>query len=445
MINKKGDEEMGFLTNLFSSKKQRNKPPVTSRPKPKVKREVVKRKISSHELQIGMRVIELDRPWTDLPVMFQELTIQNDKEIQLLQTYCQEVYIDYESFKIQREQQIATLRRQIRYKTKARSAKTVSNSIKQELPKAKKAFDSSNQHIRTVMKQVQKDGHIDIDSSRQLVSDCVTSILKDPSAMFWMTKIKDQDEYTAEHCLRVGILAIAFGKHLQLSPEELELLGLCGMLHDVGKMKVPNSILNKEGPLTDDEYDIVKEHTVLGYVFLKEHGGIAEQVCTAAYNHHESLVGDGYPRQIDAAYLSLYDRIIAIVDSYDAMTSDRCYRKGMSADKATSILYKETKHRYDEYLVKEFIKMVGVYPVGSFVQLNNSFYAIVLSANPDSKLSPVVEIIADQNQTPLKRKVAVDLSQGKKYQGTVLKISKSVSDTELKIDMNRFINQHIAA
>ncbi len=436
---------MGFLTNLFSSKKKRKRPSASTAPKPKVKREVVKRKISCHELQVGMTVIELDRPWTDLPVMFQELTIKTDEEIQLLQKYCQHVFIDYESFKIQREQQIATLRRQIRYKTKAASAKKVSKSLKKELPKAKKAFDNSNKHIHQVMQQVQKDGSIDIDSSKKLVSECVTSILSNPSAMFWMTKIKDQDEYTAEHCLRVGILAIAFGRHLQLAPEELELLGLCGMLHDVGKMKVPNSILNKEGPLTDDEFDIVKEHTVLGYVFLKEHGGIAEQVCTAAYNHHESLVGDGYPRKIDAAYLSLYDRIIAIVDSYDAMTSDRCYRKGMSADKATSILYKETKHRYDEYLVKEFIKMVGVYPVGSFVQLNNGFYAIVLSANPESKLSPVVEIITDENQKPLKRKIAVDLSKGKKYKGIVLQIAKSASDTEINIDMNDFIQQHIAA
>ncbi len=436
---------MGFLANLFSSKKSGKKPPIANRPKPQVKRELVKKEVATHELKLGMTVIELDRPWTDLPVMFQELTISKKEEIALLQQYCQNVFIDYESFKLHQEEQIKALRKNIRYKHKVRKAETVSKDIKQELPKAKNAFDKSNKHIHEVMSQVQKDGSIDIDSSKQIVSECVASILNEPSAMFWMTKIKDQDEYTAEHCLRVGILAIAFGRHLQLTKQDLELLGLCGMLHDVGKMKIPNSILNKEGPLTDEEFEIVKEHTVLGYVFLSEHGGIAEQVCTAAYNHHESLVGDGYPRKLDAAYLSLFDRIIAIVDSYDAMTSDRCYRKGMSADKATSILYKETKHRYDEYLVKEFIKMVGVYPVGSFVQLNNGFFAIVLSANPDSKLNPVVEIIADENQTPLKRKVAVDLSKGKKYQGVELKISKSVSDNELKIDMNHFIQEHIAA
>lgn len=435
---------MGFFSNLFSSKKQKKALSSSNQPKSKVKRELVKRKISTHELQVGMTVIELDRPWTDLPVMFQLLTIKEEKEIQLLQQYCQEVYIDYESFKLQREQQIASLRKQIRYKLKPRSAEKISKSLKSELPKAKETFDNSNAHIREVMQQVQQNSKIDIENSKELVSQCVTSILNEPSAMFWMTKIKDQDEYTAEHCLRVGILAIAFGKHLQLSPEELELIGLCGMLHDVGKMKVPSSILNKKGALTSEEFEIVKEHTVLGYIFLKEHGGIAEEVCTAAYNHHESLTGNGYPRQIDAGYLSLYDRMIAIVDSYDAMTSDRCYRQGISPDRATSILYKGTKHRYDEYLVKEFIKMVGVYPVGSFIQLNNGFYGIVLSANPESKLNPVIEIIADEKKVPLSKKVAIDLSKGEKHEGVELKISRSISDNEMNVDMQEFIAQHIA-
>ncbi len=436
---------MNFLSKLFTRKKQKKAPPTAVKATVKPRSEVVKQRISSHELEIGMTIVELDRPWTDLPVMFQEVTIKNNKDIQLIQQYCQYVFIDQESFKLQKEQQIAILRRQTRYKLKQQSAKKVSADLKRELPKAKKAFDNSNQHIQQVMQQVQQNGHIDIDKSKELVASCVNSILGNPSAMFWLTKIKNQDEYTAEHCLRVGILAITFGRHLQLPPEELQLLGLCGMLHDVGKMKVPSSILNKPGSLSSDEFDMVKEHAVLGYVFLKEHGGIEEQVCAAAYNHHESLIGDGYPRQLDASYLSLYDRIIAIVDSYDAMTSDRCYRKGIPPEKTTAILYKETKHRYDEYLVKEFIKMVGVYPVGSFVQLNNGFYAIVIAANSDSKLTPIIEIIADQNKALLKQKIAVNLAKDKKYKGQVLRIARSVPDTEINIEMSQFIKQHIAA
>ncbi|WP_251358375.1 HD-GYP domain-containing protein [Kangiella sp. TOML190] len=435
---------MSLIAKLFARQKTRKTPLQKQRQGVPVHQEVVKRKISSHELQIGMTVIDLDRPWTDLPFIFQEVTISTEKELDVFRRYCQHVYIDYTSLKLHREQQIANLRQQIRYKMEASSARKVQKSLKKELPKAKKAFDSSKHHIQEVMQQVQKDGHINVEQSKVLVSQCVSSILSNPSAMFWMTKIKDQDEYTAEHCLRVGILAITFGRHLQLSEEELHLLGLCGMLHDVGKMKIPNSILNKQSALTEQEFDIVKEHAVLGYIFLKEHGGIDEVVCTAAYNHHESLVGDGYPRQLDAAYLSVYDKIIAIVDSYDAMTSDRCYRKGMSPEKATAILYKEANHRYDKYLVKEFIKMVGVYPVGSLIKLNNGFYAIVLSVNPDSKLAPVVEIIADENKIPLKRRIAFDLSKQKKYKGQVLKIASSVSDTEIDLEVSNYIEKAVA-
>lgn len=124
------------------------------------------------------------------------------------------------------------------------------------------------------------------------------------------------------------------------------------------------------------------------------------------------------------------------------MTSDRCYRKGMTPFAATSILYKQSQKRYDEYLVKEFIRMVGIYPVGSFVELNNGFYAIIISANEDHKLEPIVEIIADPNKILLTRKVAVDLSKKKKYKGVELAITKGVSDSDINVQMQSFIDSH---
>lgn len=408
--------------------------------------EVKKKKITIHELRVGMKVVELDRPWVGVPTYFQDITIRNSRDIQLLEKYCDYVYIDRKTLRAAEAPKVSIetqyKNRPVIYKpTSIRPRKAV-KELKKELPRAKKTFDSSKKHIHATLKSVQKNGHINITHSKKAVTDCVTSILSNPNAMFWMTKIKDQDEYTAEHCLRVGILAIAFGRHLQLSQSDLELLGLCGMLHDAGKMKVPNTILDKPAALTKEEFDIIKEHATLGYVFLKEHGGIPEAVCNAAYNHHEALDKTGYPRQLEPSLLTAFDRIIAIVDSYDAMTSDRCYRKGMTPFAATSILYKQSQKRYDEYLVKEFIRMVGIYPVGSFVELNNGFYAIIISANEDHKLEPIVEIIADPNKIPLTRKVAVDLSKKKKYKGVELAITKGVSDSDINVQMQSFIDSH---
>ena len=191
--------------------------------------------------------------------------------------------------------------------------------------------------------------------------------------------------------------------------------------------------------MTEDEYKIVKEHTVLGYVFLRNHGGIDEQVCTAAYNHHERMNGRGYPRKVSAELLSTYDRIIAIVDSYDAMISDRCYRKGMSPSRALSQLYKGQGDLYDEQLIKQFIQMVGVYPVGSMVEFSNGQVGVVLSVNENSKLEPVVELVTDANKNRIKPR-AVDLTkQPQDSNGELLRIKTTLADNEVEFDLETFI------
>ncbi|NVK22542.1 MAG: HD-GYP domain-containing protein [Kangiellaceae bacterium] len=433
---------MGILekiTSIFSSKpKARTK--LASQTKVTKIQSLEKKKIPVARLQIGMTVIELDRPWTDLPVLFQEITIVKQKEIDMLQKYCQHVYIDAYSYRTIYADALANRKRNVIYKKPDLTPKQASQNLREEMPRARKAFDKSHKHINQLMKDVERDSHIDINSSKELVSSCVDSILSNETAMFWLSKIKHKDEYTSEHCVRVGILAIAFGKYLQMPRDELELLGLCGMLHDVGKMKVPQHILNKEGALTEDEYQIVKEHTILGYVFLRNHGGIDEAVCTAAYNHHERMNGDGYPRHIEAPLLTAFDRIIGIVDSYDAMTSDRCYRKGMPPSQALSILYKEQGNHYDANLVQEFIQMVGIYPVGSMVELNDGQIAIVLAVNEDHKLEPVVEIITDANHKLIKP-IAVDLSKHQQNsKGNYLKIKRALADNEIDFDLEDYVH-----
>ena len=400
---------------------------------------VEKKKIPIGSLTKGMTVIELDRPWTEVPVMFQEITIESNEEIELLRKYCQHVYIDYHSYKTLHAQKLLARKRKPIYKKPNLTPTEASQSLRDEMPRAKKAFDKSHKHINQLMSDVQRDSKIDIEGSKQLVSSCVDSILSNETALFWLSKIKNKDEYTAEHCVRVGILAIAFGKYLQLPREELELLGLCGMLHDVGKMKVPQHILNKAGPLTESEYNIVKEHTVLGYVFLRNHGGIDEQVCTVAYNHHERMNGCGYPRKVSAELLSQYDRIIAIIDSYDAMISDRCYRKGMPPSKALNQLYKHQGELYDLELVKQFIQMVGIYPVGSLVELNNGQVGVVLSVNEDSKLEPVVELVTDGQRNRIKP-VAIDLAKDpKSSDGQPLKVTRTLADNEVEFELEDLI------
>src|SRR5690606_11347487 len=172
---------------------------------------------------------------------------------------------------------------------------------------------------KTLLDDARIGGVIDSESARVTVKECVGSILRNPDALLWMSRMRNEDEYTSEHCLNVCIVAIAFGRHLGFYEDELEKLGMCGLLHDVGKMRIPSEILNKPAELTAKEYRMIKAHPVHGRNLLMSSPGVDQSVIDVAYSHHERIDGEGYPRKLKAPDISEFARIIAIVDAYDAM------------------------------------------------------------------------------------------------------------------------------
>ena len=226
---------------------------------------------------------------------------------------------------------------------------------------------------------------------------------------------------------------------LNFTQGELELIGLAGMLHDVGKMKVPSSILNKPTRLTPDEFKLMQEHSVLGYIFLKQHGGIEESVCDVAHSHHERIDGKGYPRQLNASAITLFSKVIAIVDAYDAITSDRVYKKGLTPLEALGILFKERDTHFDRKLVEKFIQMVGIYPPGSLVEMTNSEIGIILAANPDQKLKPKIEIILDAEGN-FRRPIVIDLTKEHfDSDDNLYAIKKPLRDNAKDINLHQFV------
>jgi len=397
---------------------------------------LVKIKIPVDELTLGMQIAELDRPWTEVPVLFQGFPLQNQEDLDTLAIYCNHVYIELD------EEYWETIKHDYpnaEYKKTFSEAEEAHQRLHEELPRAERIFTASKKTIRELLESVKKDKAINIEQSKQLVSECVTSILANPNAMFWLTRIKDSDEYTSEHCLRVSIIAIAFGQMLGLNQQELETIGMCGLLHDVGKMKIPPEILNKPGPLTDDEFKIMKEHTVLGYIFLKQHGGIDEVVCNVAHSHHERVDGQGYPQQLESDRIGTYAKIIAIIDAYDALTSDRVFREGLAPIEALSIIFKERGSHFDSELVEKFIQMIGIYPPGSLVEMTNGETGIVLAANPDQKLKPKVEIILDP-EGKFRRPIVIDLTK-EQYDtdNKLYAIKRPLRDSARDINLENFI------
>jgi putative nucleotidyltransferase with HDIG domain len=261
--------------------------------------------------------------------------------------------------------------------------------------------------------------------AKKAVAGMVESVVRNPDALVWLTQLKKKDEYTALHSLRVCILALTFGRHLELSPEQLNILGIGALLHDVGKFKVPNEILNKPARLTDAEYQIMKTHVPLGVEILENTPNIPPAAIEVARRHHERYSGSGYINGFSGDEIGLFGLIGAIVDTYDAITSDRAYHSGMSAYDALNLLYQARNTEYHTGLVEQFIQCMGVYPIGSVVEMNSGSVGVVISINRARRLKPRVALVLDPDKQPYVPASVVDLFKSPMdSNGKVLEIRK---------------------
>lgn len=257
------------------------------------------------------------------------------------------------------------------------------------------------QKLYTVAKEFQskllnalKNGEvIDIAPIEEMADRLVYSIFKNRNALLLLSQIRKKDTYLMEHSLNVGILLANFGRFLNLGDQIIKNLVVGGLLHDTGKVMVPDEILHKPGRLTADEFSIMKQHVDFSLKIMNMSEGIGKIIRTVAENHHEKLDGSGYPRGLKGNELCLVSRMSAIVDVFDALTADRCYKKGMQASQAFRILLQGCGTQFDTHLVNNFIKCMGIYPTGSLVKLKSGKLAIVLETRESAPLKPVVKII----------------------------------------------------
>lgn len=347
-------------------------------------------------LELGLRVVKLDRPWTEVPVLFQGFTITHPAQLHTLRHYCHWVLVegDEQRLRVLSERLAQTQRKLARPLAETRT-------LAQELPRARASYTRTQAFVDTVLSDIHNQRELDLQEARPLIQECVRSIEANANAMFWMTRIKSQDAYTAEHCLRVAIYAIAFGRFLGLPEDDLVVLGLCGLLHDIGKMQVDPAILNKPGALTSDELRQMRCHAQLGYELLQSQHTLEPIVCDVARHHHERIDGQGYPARLEEWQISRFARLVAIVDAFDAMTSDRCYREGLATADALRVLYRGRAEQFDAEMVEAFIRMVGVYPPGTLVELTSGEIALVIATHPGLKLKPKVEILMAADKRPV--------------------------------------------
>lgn len=403
------------------------------------------------QLKVGMFVSDLDRPWLGTPFLIQGFEITSKDDIQKISEICQYVYIDKKKsglFEYNLDEYIPENKKlNIPFKRTYNDTSIKYHrykipldkyTITEELDNVKHIYEKTRKNIHQTLEKLKLGSEIDVGQAKEVVSECVASIFNNRDSLLWFTLIKKRDPYTSEHSLNVTILSIAFARYLGYSAQELQTIGLCGLLHDVGKVKIPLSVLTKEGRFTDEEYEVMKLHPGYGRDYLLKQPNIDYEVVHVAYSHHECMDGTGYPQGLLGPEISYYARLIAITDTYDAITNDRCYQRGRTTLQAQKILYEGAGKHYDEELVKSFIQWLGIYPPASIVEMSNGEVGIVLSVNPDWKSRPRVVLVLNEDKLPQTQRIVDLYKNAVDKDGNIYRIKMSLPNHSFGINLLDF-------
>jgi len=258
----------------------------------------------------------------------------------------------------------------------------------QELDQAQKIFQQGKTQVMAMFNEARLGHSLNLAGTLDLVDEIAGSIRREPTALLSVARLKNHDDYTWLHSMAVCGLMITLGQRLGLDSRQVRRVGMGGLLHDVGKAAVPLEILNKPGKLSDEEFEVMRQHPVIGAQMLMEADADAD-LLDIALHHHEKYDGSGYPHRLKGEEISLYSRMAAVCDVYDALTSTRVYRKGWSPADAMHNMLSWRGH-FDNQVLHTFVRAIGIYPVGSLVRLASGRVALVVKAGERSLLKPVV-------------------------------------------------------
>jgi putative nucleotidyltransferase with HDIG domain len=305
----------------------------------------------------------------------------------------------------------------------------------------KKTYFNAVSYTRGVINKIKSGEKVNIKKAKRVVESMVDEILEQEQLLLGMTAIKDYDEYTYHHSVNVSILSIALGQRLGLNRKMLTELGMVALFHDIGKMEIPNEVLNKTTNFTEDEWKLIRKHPVWGVkalLKLKKLDPVTIKSSIVAFEHHIHYDFSGYPKIRTRMELDFSSRIVCLADQYDAMTSSRVYsRIPMSPDKALSIMMERSGSQLDPLLFKFFINMVGVFPIGTLVMLNTKELGLVYESNQLFAGRPRVMIIVDARGNRVKGSV-VDLTEKNDQGDYVRSIAKTMDPNKYKINLAEY-------
>jgi HD-GYP domain-containing protein (c-di-GMP phosphodiesterase class II) len=396
------------------------------------------------QLAVGMYVSKLDRPWLETPFLFQGFHIESDEVIEQLRRFCTYVYVDVERSDNtivlptntvmlnpsagaghEEPHTNAASSGRVKRRTKAKPATTSMEAatrdetaaLRVEIPAAREAHDQTSTAISKFFAKLRTGETPDVGSVQRTIDPMIDSITRNEDALSWLTRMKRKDDYIYDHSLASAVWALIFGKHLGLPKEDLRVVAMGSVFMDVGKTKVPRKLLTKRSPLTEEEMALMKAHVQHGVDIVSAMDGVDPRVIDMVQHHHERYNGTGYPRGLSGNEIPIFAKIAGIIDTYDAMTTSRPYAKPVSTYSAVRELNKLAGVEFPAEVVEQFVQAIGVFPVGTLVELNTGEVGVVVAQNSVRRLRPKVMLILDRDKEKLRDFPIVDLRNQLSDQG----------------------------
>lgn len=406
-----------------------------------------------------MFVSGLDRPWLETPFITQGFVIESNEEIARLQQYCDSVYIDIRrSQKVDSTPSLQTMqpRRSSKekggQKSKRDRPRVPMEQIFQgrkltryqddsdwveEHPRAQQALSTLIVDIDEIFESVSTGDKLNVIKLRKSVEPVVDSISRNPDACLWVNRLKQHDQYTYQHSLSAAMWSVSLGRQVGLPKQDLRSLAMGCLLMDLGKLRIDPSLLKNERELSEEETREMATHVNHGLAILQECGVMNQDVIDIVAHHHERYDGSGYPKGISGDEIPPFARIAGIVDTYDALTSNRQHAQAIAPSDAIKLLYHSRDREFQAELVESFIQAIGIYPAGTLVELSTGEVGVVVAEYRTRRLRPKVMLLLDASKNTLPRPRVIDLQEESSGDDSPdLSIKKSLEPQAYGIDLS---------
>lgn len=377
------------------------------------------KKISVKQLTVGMCLKEFCGSWMDHPFWRNSFVITDPKDIERIRaSSIKEVWIDCAKGidVAPDEPAIAEAETEAQVEAELNNAAaaqrdTAPTSTSAEIARAARICAQARRAVTSMFQEARMGKAIDAGNATKLVEEIADSVTRNPGALISLARLKTADDYTYMHSVAVCALMIALGRQLKLDEELIRKLGIAGLLHDLGKAMMPLDVLNKPGKLSDDEFRIMKSHPEEGYKLLQDSHGIDDITFDVMLHHHEKTDGSGYPKGLKNKEISLYAKMGAVCDVYDAITSNRPYKAGWCPAESLRRMAEWANGHFDPTVFQAFVKSLGIYPIGSLVRLNSGRLGLVIEQSARSLLTPRIKVFFSTRSNTRIPPEIIDLSQ----------------------------------